>query len=122
LLQYMTIRVVVSATRHESYRLSGRAGRHSAFRVPQIASWHTKACGDFICCPRYHLSAPLSGQRGFEASHNCALGPTGSQDVAWCLHLSLLVTHRDCILISHQGIITLGIPSADHALRPSAAT
>jgi hypothetical protein len=65
---------------------------------------------------------PLSGQHGFEASHACALGPTGSQDVACCLHLSLLVTHRDCILISHQGIITPAPPSADEALRPSAAT
>jgi hypothetical protein len=62
--------------------MEDQGGRRSAFRVPQVTTWHS-ACDDFICCPRYHLSVPLLGQRGFEATHDCALGPTGLQDVVW---------------------------------------
>jgi hypothetical protein len=79
--------------------LNGQGKRRSVFRRPQVTTWHS-ACGDFICCPRYLLSAPLLGRHRFEVTHDRALGPTGLQDVAWSLRLSLPVTHRDCTLQS----------------------
>ena len=103
----MTSQVVVSASKDEPRLLNGQGERRSVFRLPQVTAWHS-ACGDFICCPRYHFSAPLFGQRRFEATHDRALGPTGLQDVAGSLHLSLPVTHRDCTAISHQDIMNLG--------------